>query len=100
MLWEPWPPCHIHQRNFLFWVILSVCTTPPWVAHSDKSSHRHTICCGIVGLALALGRFLISPQHFFHTPNSLQLPLKTHTPYCPHMHTHLHTGPQGPFFPH
>src|SRR5258708_31121386 len=43
----------------------------------DKPSCRHAIHCGLVGLALALGGFLISLQHFFHTPNLFQLPLKT-----------------------
>src|SRR5258707_8029657 len=81
--------------EFPFWVILSVCTAPPWVAHSDKSSHRHAICCGIVGLALALGGFLISLQHFFHTPNSFQLPLKT-TLHAAHPPTHISTPvPKG-----
>src|SRR6266436_6553720 len=63
--------------EFPLWATLSVCTAPPWVTSSDKSSHRHTIHCGLVGLALALGGFLISLQHFFHTPNLFQLPLKT-----------------------
>src|SRR5258706_115628 len=43
--------------EFPFWVTPSICTAPPWVAHSDKSSHRHTICWGVVGLAWALGGF-------------------------------------------
>src|SRR5258708_8959365 len=43
----------------------------------NKPSCRHAIHCGLVGLALALGGFLISLQHFFHTPNLFQLPLKT-----------------------
>src|SRR5258708_27069130 len=81
--------------EFPFWVILSVCTAPPWVAHSNKSSHRHAICCGIVGLALALGGFLISLQHFFHTPNSFQLPLKT-TLHATHPHMCISTlVPEG-----
>src|SRR5258707_4855074 len=63
--------------EFPFWVNSSICTAPPWVASSNKSSHRHTIHCGLVGLALALGGFLISLQHFFHTPNLFQPPLKT-----------------------
>src|SRR5258708_22369345 len=45
---------------------------------------------------MGIGRILLSPQHFFHTPNLLQLPLN-HPPYCPPTHTHLHTGPQGCF---
>src|SRR5258708_33951531 len=81
--------------EFPFWVISSVRTAPPWVTHSDKSSHRHAICCGIVGLALALGGFLISLQHFFHTPNSFQLPLKT-TLHAAHPHTCISTPvPEG-----
>src|SRR5258708_37667010 len=43
--------------EFPFWVTPSICTAPPWVTHSDKSSHRHAICCGVVGLACALGGF-------------------------------------------
>src|SRR5258705_9532124 len=81
--------------EFPFWVILSICTAPPWVTCSDKSSHRHAICCGIVGLALALGGFLISLQHFFHTPNLFQLPLKT-TLHAAHPHTCISTPvPEG-----
>src|SRR5258707_7501281 len=81
--------------EFPFWVILSVCTAPHWVAHNNKSSHRHAICCGIVGLALALGGFLISLQHFFHTPNLFQLPLKT-TLHAAHPHMCISTlVPEG-----
>src|SRR5260221_9314804 len=76
--------------EFPFWVSLSVCTAPPWVTHSNKSSHRHAIHCGLVGLALALGGFLISLQHFFHTPNSFQLPLKT-TLHATHPHMCIST---------
>src|SRR5260221_10821633 len=56
----------------------------------DKPSCRHTINCGLVGLALALGGFLISLQHFFHTPNLFQLPLKT-TLHATHSCTHIST---------
>ena len=45
---------------------------------------------------MGIGRILLSLQHFLHTPNSLQLPLN-HTPCHPHMHAHIHTGPQGCF---
>src|SRR5260221_437245 len=45
---------------------------------------------------MGIGRILLSPQHFFHTPNLLQLPLN-HPPCCPPTHAHLHTGPQGCF---
>src|SRR5260221_8681431 len=61
----------------------------------DKPSCRHTINCGLVGLALALGGFLISLQHFFHTPNLFQLPLKT-TLHAAHSCTHISTlVPEG-----
>src|SRR5260221_2270747 len=43
--------------EFPFWVTPSICTAPPWVTHSNKSSHRHAICWGVVGLAWALGGF-------------------------------------------
>src|SRR5258708_7864511 len=43
--------------EFPFWATPSVHTAPPWVTHSDKSSHRHAICWGVVGLAWALGGF-------------------------------------------
>src|SRR5258708_15595362 len=45
---------------------------------------------------MGIGRILLSSQHFFHTPNSLQLPLN-HPPCHPSTHTHLHTAPQGCF---
>src|SRR5260221_3317238 len=45
---------------------------------------------------MGIGRILLSPQHFFHTPNLLQLPLN-HPPCCPPTHMHLHTSPQGCF---
>src|SRR5258707_9674304 len=48
---------------------------------------------------MGIGRILLSSQHFFHTPNSLQLPLN-HPPCCPSTHTHLHTSPQGCFVHH
>src|SRR5260221_6987858 len=48
---------------------------------------------------MGIGRILLSPQHFFHTPNLLQLPLN-HPPCCPPTHTHLHTSPQGCFVHH
>src|SRR5260221_4909656 len=77
-----------------FWVILSICTTPPWVT-CVISPCRHTIHCGLVGLALALGGFLISLQHFFHTPNLFQLPLKT-TLHATHSCTCISTPvPEG-----
>ena len=61
----------------------------------DKPSCRHAIHCGLVGLALALGGFLISLQHFFHTPNSFQLPLKT-TLHATHPPTRISTlVPEG-----
>src|SRR5258708_31746535 len=41
-----------------------------------------------------MGRNLLSLQHFLHTPNSLQLPLKT-TPCCPLRHTHPILVPKG-----
>src|SRR5260370_39027139 len=55
--------------------------------HSDKSSHRHTICWGVVGLAWALGGFCSVHNTFFHTPNLLQLPLN-HPPCCPPVTLH------------
>src|SRR5258707_9124005 len=76
--------------EFPFWVNSSVHTALPWVTHSNKSSHRHAIHCGLVGLALALGGFLISLQHFFHTPNLFQLPLKT-TLHAAHPHMCIST---------
>src|SRR5258705_12270329 len=48
---------------------------------------------------MGIGRILLSPQYFFHTPNLLQLPLN-HPPCCPPTHAHLHTGPQGCFVHH
>src|SRR5258708_3300199 len=48
---------------------------------------------------MGIGRILLSPQYFFHTPNLLQLPLN-HPPCCPPTHTHLHTGPRGCFVHH
>src|SRR5258708_34930198 len=48
---------------------------------------------------MGIGRILLSPHHFFHTPNLLQLPLN-HPPCCPPTHTHLHTGPRGCFVHH
>src|SRR5258708_26344847 len=48
---------------------------------------------------MGIGRILLSPQHFFHTPNLLQLPLN-HPPCCPPTHMHLHTSPQGCFVHH
>src|SRR6266446_5744448 len=81
--------------EFPFWVNSSVHTTLPWVTRSNKSSHRHAIHCGLVGLALALGGFLISLQCFFHTPNSFQLPLKT-TLHAAHPHMCISTPvPKG-----
>src|SRR5258708_1439641 len=48
---------------------------------------------------MGIGRILLSPQHFFHTPNLLQLPLN-HPPCCPPTHVHLHTSPRGCFVHH
>src|SRR5258707_7138581 len=48
---------------------------------------------------MGIGRILLSPQHFFHTPNLLQLPLNP-PPYCPPTHVHLHTSPRGCFVHH
>src|SRR5258708_6304998 len=48
---------------------------------------------------MGIGRILLSPQHFFHTPNLLQLPLN-HPPCYPPTHAHLHTSPQGCFVHH
>src|SRR5258708_11044773 len=48
---------------------------------------------------MGIGRILLSPQHFFHTPNLLQLPLNP-PPCCPPTHVHLHTSPQGCFVHH
>src|SRR5260370_1461530 len=48
---------------------------------------------------MGIGRILLSPQYFFHTPNLLQLPLN-HPPCQPPTHTHLHTSPQGCFVHH
>src|SRR5260221_1257623 len=45
---------------------------------------------------MGIGRILLSPQYFFHTPNLLQLPLN-HPPCCPPTHAHLHTSPRGCF---
>src|SRR5258708_12718437 len=45
---------------------------------------------------MGIGRILLSSQHFFHTPNLLQLPLN-HPPCHPPTHVHLHTSPQGCF---
>src|SRR5258708_6703677 len=45
---------------------------------------------------MGIGRIVLSSQHFFHTPNLLQLPLN-HPPCQPPTHTHLHTGPRGCF---
>src|SRR5258708_12910428 len=45
---------------------------------------------------MGIGRIVLSLQHFFHTPNLLQLPLN-HPPCHPPTHVHLHTGPQGCF---
>src|SRR5258708_31887937 len=85
--------------EFPLWATLSVCTTPPWVTSSNKSSHRHAIHCGLVGLALALGGFLISLQHFFHTPNLFQLPLKT-TLHATHSGMHIPYWSQACFVHH
>src|SRR5260370_37034374 len=43
-----------------------------------------------------MGRNLLSLQHFLHTPNSLQLPLKT-THHAATQACTSHTGPQGCF---
>src|SRR5258708_18691701 len=48
---------------------------------------------------MGIGRILLSSQHFFQTPNLLQLPLK-HPPCLPPSHAHLHTSPQGCFVQH
>src|SRR5258708_6616226 len=48
---------------------------------------------------MGIGRIVLSSQHFFHTPNLLQLPLN-HPPCHPPTHVHLHTGPQGCFVHH
>src|SRR5258708_5232135 len=45
------------------------------------------------------GHTLTVHNTFFHTPNSLQLPLN-HPPCCPPTHVHLHTSPQGCFVHH
>src|SRR5260370_20567399 len=45
---------------------------------------------------MGIGRIVLSSQHFFHTPNLLQLPLN-HPPCRPPTHMHLHTSPQGCF---
>src|SRR5258705_8444832 len=45
---------------------------------------------------MGIGRILLSSQHFFQTPNLLQLPLN-HPPCRPPTHAHLHTSPQGRF---
>src|SRR5260221_195214 len=52
--------------EFPFWVNSSVHSTPPWVTCSDKPSCRHTICCGIVGLALAWGEIAKFTTLFAH----------------------------------
>src|SRR6266436_3033506 len=48
---------------------------------------------------MGIGRIVLSSQHFFHTPNLLQLPLN-HPPCWLPTHTHLHTSPQGCFVHH
>src|SRR5258708_19494390 len=48
---------------------------------------------------MGIGRIVLSSQHFFHTPNLLQLPLN-HPPCQPPTHAHLHTSPQGCFVHH
>src|SRR5258707_15194103 len=85
--------------EFPFWVTPSVHTTPPWVTHSDKSSHRHAIFCRVVGLAWALGGFLLSSQHFFPhpqlTPATTKPPtmLPTHTCASPHWSLRVFCAP-------
>src|SRR5258705_6903231 len=48
---------------------------------------------------MGIGRILLSPQHFFHPPNLLQLPLN-HPPCCPPTHANLHPSTQGCFVHH
>src|SRR5258707_9355973 len=48
---------------------------------------------------MGIGRIVLSSQHFFHTPNLLQLPLN-HPPCWPPTHAHLHPGPRGCFVHH
>src|SRR5258708_38472211 len=71
--------------EFPFWVNSSIRSTPPWVTCSDKPSCRHTICCGIVGLALAWGEIAKFTTLFAH-PQLAPATTKNHTPCCPLRH--------------
>ena len=96
LLSSPSPGHHVTSTSgisFLGHLVHTHCSTLG--CPCDKPSHRQAIHCGLVGLALALGGFLISLQHFFHTPNSFQLPLKT-TLHAAHPHTCISTPvPEG-----
>src|SRR5260370_10402209 len=80
--------------EFPLWVNSSVCSAPPWVTCSDKPSCRHTICCGIVGLALAWGKFAKFTTLFAH-PQLAPATTKNHTPCCPLRHAHPIPVPKG-----
>src|SRR6266446_4689980 len=80
--------------EFPFWVNSSVCSAPPWVTCSDKPSCRHTICCGIVGLALAWGEIAKFTTLFAH-PQLTSATTKNHTPCCPLRHAHPILVPKG-----
>src|SRR5258706_260832 len=80
--------------EFPFWVNSSVRSAPPWVTRSDKPSCRHTICCGIVGLALAWGEIAKFTTLFAH-PQLTPATTKNHTPCCPLRHAHPILVPKG-----
>src|SRR5258708_5229270 len=80
--------------EFPFWVNSSICSAPPWVTCSDKPSCRHTICCGIVGLALAWGEIAKFTTLFAH-PQLAPATTKNHTPCCPLRHAHPILVPKG-----
>src|SRR5258705_7715583 len=80
--------------EFPFWVNSSICSAPPWVTCSDKPSCRHTICCGIVGLALAWGEIAKFTTLFAH-PQLAPATTKNHTPCCPLRHAHPIPVPKG-----
>src|SRR5258705_6470049 len=80
--------------EFPFWVNSSICSAPPWVTRRDKPSCRHTICCGIVGLALAWGEIAKFTTLFAH-PQLTPATTKNHTPCCPLRHMHPILVPKG-----
>src|SRR5258708_24144416 len=80
--------------EFPFWVNSSIRSAPPWVTCSNKPSCRHTICCGIVGLALAWGEIAKFTTLFAH-PQLAPATTKNHTPCYPLRHVHPILVPKG-----